>query len=398
MTQRFELVVDCVLDCIGSWLKWRSAHTTFTNTHGPAVTAMWGRLNPGQRRFFMECFDCRTISEPGAYVTSNPPSSGESVGSSRTRCFVVSSSTDPCMEPAKMSHSSSPGAEAQDTALVSDTDRGQRGDDEETLLVVFLTPCYGLTVRGWLEIAAVGSASYQLTVYQPRLDAPFHLLGKEHVICPQGLCPPLRHQGESTDRSMCGEQGSGSSCLPSNQNSQHEDSDGHRRKTLQIKPRWQLAARAWVIQSAATLAFRYMNRRSPPVTKTIWIDSTLGPWKGKGKIRVDIWEPPLTRAPDSRKSRPALINFHGGGFVLGRATDDARWISAAAVALDAVVFSVNYRLAPRYPFPTAVEDCADSIIYIHNHAEQLGVDINCIMVGRKSVYLAPGRILLFPRP
>ncbi|KAK4073359.1 hypothetical protein Purlil1_13029 [Purpureocillium lilacinum] len=179
---------------------------------------------------------------------------------------------------------------------------------------------------------------------------------------------------------MCGERGSGSSCLPSNQNSQHKDSDGHRRKTLQIKPRWQLAARAWVIQSAATLAFRIMNRRSPPVTKTIWLDSTLGPWKGKGKIRVDIWEPPLTRALGSRKSRPALINFHGGGFVLGRATDDARWISAAAVALDAVVFSVNYRLAPRYPFPTAVEDCADSIIYIHNHAEQLGVDMNCIMV------------------
>ena len=179
---------------------------------------------------------------------------------------------------------------------------------------------------------------------------------------------------------MSGTGGSGSSYPPSNENLQHGDFDGRRLKSLQTKPRWQLAAQARLVQSAANLAFCITNRGSLPVTNIIWGDSTLGALKGKGTIRVDVWEPPLNHATDRRTSRPALVNFHGGGFVLGRATDDARWISAAAVALDAVVFSVNYRLAPRYPFPTAVEDCADSIIYIYNHAEQLGVDKNCIAI------------------
>jgi putative ergosteryl-3beta-O-L-aspartate hydrolase len=69
-----------------------------------------------------------------------------------------------------------------------------------------------------------------------------------------------------------------------------------------------------------------------------------------------------------------VINFHGGGFTLGTATDDARWCGTVVDECDAVVVSVEYRKAPEMPFPTAVEDGVDAVLWIHEHADELGID------------------------
>ncbi|KAK6429854.1 hypothetical protein LTR95_013995 [Oleoguttula sp. CCFEE 5521] len=45
---------------------------------------------------------------------------------------------------------------------------------------------------------------------------------------------------------------------------------------------------------------------------------------------------------------------------------------------DAVVVSVDYRLAPEHPFPTAVEDGVDAVIWVHRHAHELGIDVDKI--------------------
>ena len=71
---------------------------------------------------------------------------------------------------------------------------------------------------------------------------------------------------------------------------------------------------------------------------------------------------------------PVVLNFHGGGFVLGSAHDDARWCNIVAEEVGAVVVSVAYRLAPEYPFPTAVEDGADAILWLAQNAEELMLD------------------------
>lgn len=49
-------------------------------------------------------------------------------------------------------------------------------------------------------------------------------------------------------------------------------------------------------------------------------------------------------------------------------------------ALGAVVFSVEYRLAPSYPFPTPVEDCADAILQIWRRADEFWIDPDKIML------------------
>jgi acetyl esterase/lipase len=77
---------------------------------------------------------------------------------------------------------------------------------------------------------------------------------------------------------------------------------------------------------------------------------------------------------------PVVINFHGGGFTLGSAYDDARWCGTVVTELNAVVVSVDYRLAPEHPFPTAVEDGVDAVMWIHEHAEELGIDPDKILL------------------
>src|SRR5262245_21762 len=59
----------------------------------------------------------------------------------------------------------------------------------------------------------------------------------------------------------------------------------------------------------------------------------------------------------SRNPRPVVLCFHGGGFVLGSARQSDWMCSTVAADLDAIVVSVDYRLAPAHQFPAAVEDC-----------------------------------------
>ena len=89
-----------------------------------------------------------------------------------------------------------------------------------------------------------------------------------------------------------------------------------------------------------------------------------------GDLPVRIYTPEAW----SREPRPVVLNFHGGGFALGSARQ-CDWIcSIVAADLDAVVVSVDYRLAPAHKFPAAVEDCYDALIWTAAHAAELGAD------------------------
>ncbi|KAI1198710.1 Alpha/Beta hydrolase protein [Nemania serpens] len=148
-------------------------------------------------------------------------------------------------------------------------------------------------------------------------------------------------------------------------------------------PRWLLGAHAFGLRFLAGIGFRIGNRSglpaSPP-TETIWLDSTLGQWKGKEAFSANVWVPSGSSQPSHSGKRPAVINFHGGGFIIGQGTDDSRWADALVSSLGAVVFSVNYRLAPSYPFPTPVEDCADAIIQICQLADRYNIDTDRIIL------------------
>lgn len=89
-----------------------------------------------------------------------------------------------------------------------------------------------------------------------------------------------------------------------------------------------------------------------------------------GDLPVRIYTPVAW----SREPRPVVVNFHGGGFALGSARQ-CDWIcSIVAADVDAVVVSVDYRLAPAHKFPAAVEDCYDALLWTAARAGDLGAD------------------------
>ncbi len=82
--------------------------------------------------------------------------------------------------------------------------------------------------------------------------------------------------------------------------------------------------------------------------------------------------------------RPAVLHTHGGGFLLGSAASDIPRLQVMARALDCVVVTVEYRLAPETPFPGSLEDNYAALKWLHAEAESLGVDPARIAVAGES--------------
>jgi acetyl esterase len=71
---------------------------------------------------------------------------------------------------------------------------------------------------------------------------------------------------------------------------------------------------------------------------------------------------------------PVVVNFHGGGWVSGDARQSEWWCAGVAAGAGVVVISVEYRLAPEHPFPTATEDCYAVAKWVAEHGAELGVE------------------------
>lgn len=88
--------------------------------------------------------------------------------------------------------------------------------------------------------------------------------------------------------------------------------------------------------------------------------------------------------PENRRSNGALLWIHGGGFVMGRAVQDDRLCMSAASAVGLIVVSVEYRVAPRHPFPAAVDDCLVGWDWLQSNAARLGIDRQRVAIGGMS--------------
>jgi acetyl esterase/lipase len=88
--------------------------------------------------------------------------------------------------------------------------------------------------------------------------------------------------------------------------------------------------------------------------------------------------------PSVRRSPAALFWIHGGGLIIGRAVQDDRICALTAQELGIVVVSVEYRKAPKYPFPAALDDCLAGWRWLQREAPRLGADPACVAVGGES--------------
>lgn len=88
--------------------------------------------------------------------------------------------------------------------------------------------------------------------------------------------------------------------------------------------------------------------------------------------------------PESGGSGAGLLWIHGGGMVIGFAAMNDVDCFNYVTKLGLVVVSVEYRLAPKYPYPAAIDDCYEGWLWLQDNAGRLGVDPYRIAVSGQS--------------
>jgi acetyl esterase len=71
---------------------------------------------------------------------------------------------------------------------------------------------------------------------------------------------------------------------------------------------------------------------------------------------------------------PLVVYLHGGGWTFGSVDTHARLMRLLALAADAAVIGVDYRLAPEHPHPAPLDDCLAAIRWARAHADALEID------------------------
>ncbi len=98
---------------------------------------------------------------------------------------------------------------------------------------------------------------------------------------------------------------------------------------------------------------------------------------GPSALRVRIYRQfgsGLGRGSDRRSELPAIVFFHGGGWVSGDLDSHDGTCRLLAAVSRCLVVAVDYRVAPEHPFPAAVDDAVAAYEWVQRHADELGVD------------------------
>lgn len=99
-----------------------------------------------------------------------------------------------------------------------------------------------------------------------------------------------------------------------------------------------------------------------------------------GARRVRIFRPWTAH----EEALPVVLYFHGGGYVVGGIEESEHEARRLATILPALVVSASYRLGPEHPFPAAVEDGYDALLWAAHNAGRYGGDMRRLVVGGTS--------------
>ena len=112
-----------------------------------------------------------------------------------------------------------------------------------------------------------------------------------------------------------------------------------------------------------------MTAELPPNENVVTEDKVIVGSEGTPDIPVRIFRPAGTA-----DVLPGIYYIHGGGMSMGNIDGDAFISAMLCEAINAVIVSIEYRLAPEHPYPAAVEDCYGALAWMAESAAQLGFD------------------------
>src|SRR5438309_10304989 len=102
---------------------------------------------------------------------------------------------------------------------------------------------------------------------------------------------------------------------------------------------------------------------------------------GRREHLLDVYRPTAGAAAGARF--PAVLYIHGGGFRI--LSKDTHWLMGLAFASRGyLVCNISYRLAPRHPFPCALEDAAAALAWVVKNAPSYGGDLSRLVLAGES--------------
>ena len=107
---------------------------------------------------------------------------------------------------------------------------------------------------------------------------------------------------------------------------------------------------------------------------TVW-DTTIP--SGAGGLGIRVYRP-------DGPPRPIFVYIHGGGWTLGDLDSHDAVCRRISLASDCLVVSVDYRLAPEYPYPAALDDTIAAVRWVADHGAELGGDPTRLALGGDS--------------
>jgi acetyl esterase/lipase len=121
----------------------------------------------------------------------------------------------------------------------------------------------------------------------------------------------------------------------------------------------------------AKQTFDYLTAQRPPVAGVDVREFSMTTDDG-ATLSLSWYHRPGAAQPGS-----AALYLHGGGMIFGRA-EGGPWYDSAIrgyVAASGVpILMVDYRIAPEFPHPVPVDDCYAALLWLVEHARELGVD------------------------
>jgi acetyl esterase len=117
-------------------------------------------------------------------------------------------------------------------------------------------------------------------------------------------------------------------------------------------------------------------RPPPEVLPAMRIEERTVGYGDVNDIPVRIYWPPIAE----HDNLPVVVFYHGGGWAIGDLDTHDAMARAHAVGAEAIVVSVDYRLAPEHPYPQGIEDSWAALRWVGEHAAELDGDPSRIAV------------------